>query len=635
MKTLRGPALHFACLLLLGTPASGQQIPVPRPGGPAPTSAPTATPSPTPKSLQDTPAPSVPKGSRLSDFADMLLASEDPLQVNLVFPDVDGEIGEQHLVRGAAVAQALALRAGYRPLTFSYSRQPLDEAMNVMIGSVEALRLYLPAEVAAKTTHSLLYLLKLADSGGRPALVVSGVTPAAVDEAILALGFANEKLPDSDAAFIRGVELPSSAPFMRRSPIFPGTTLSFQQLQTGRSALRLGPDGAIVLSLFMSAMVAIPTDAKIQIDLHFFLRQRAFSGNKDLAVLLNGEPATQLSPSDISSAATEGLAGAISIPVNKFLPGKNEIVFQPDGMVGRYAAPDTFAVYGDSGIAFPRLDGQVPLPDLRTTCRTLFPFVGQPDGSEISVLVTSTDRSTTQATWTFLAKLAQEANTLLYNASVSFKNLSPRQHQIIIGLPEHLPPEYRNGIAESWLKSSQQRKTDKAADLRPVAPTRNLQYFLSEQAKRIFPTPTPAPSQKKGEDAPDLRSACLTSVPNPSTTGRWTLILSAIDGATLEKRTHELIQPAFWDRIAGSAILWNSNPEAMRRFMPGAEVKQATFEDRDVQLPLGEKMSRNLWIVLCAVLFVVLVVLTVSLLGKFDGAVEARKHKSSLLDDRD
>jgi len=115
-------------------------------------------------------------------------------------------------------------------------------------------------------------------------------------------------------------------------------------------------------------------------------------------------------------------------------------------------------------------------------------------------------------------------------------------------------------------------------------------------------------------------------VANPATTGKWALILSAIDGATLEKRTSELVQPAFWSRLKGSAALWSSDPAKMHLFLPGVGEKQSAFDDREVQLPLGERLSRNVWAILGAVLFITLVSLTLSLLKQFDQAVQTRKR---------
>lgn len=631
--TARFPTPLLA-VALLGFPGAlfAQQgsIPVPTFGAPVSRPAPTpvsSAPAAPPPTVAPTPAPGTPT---LRDLESLLTAGQGPLRVNLVFPDVE-EVDAPQLVRGAAVAQALALRGGDRPMIFSSARQPKDGAFNVLVGELDALRLYVPPEVADRTTHGLLRLQP--QFGSQPALVVSGVSQVAVDEAILALGFANEKLPASAEAFIREVQLPTIPPFMRRTPIFPGSTRTFQDmLKHDPGALRLGQDGAIGMNVFFSAMVGISTDAKIQIDLHFLLRQRAFTGSNGLKILLNGEPAADLSAADISGAPSGGSAGVISVPVNQFLPGRNEIVFQPDGMIGQTAQPDTFAIYADSAVVFPRVEGNVPLPDLRTTTRTLFPLVGQPDGSEISVFVGSRSPEVIHAAWTFLAKLAQTANTLLYRAAIGFDRLDPRMHQIVIAPSEALPKEYRGSIAEGWLDDTPEESGNIEASMPDRVPSKNLQYVLQTQVQRLFPTPTPTPAPEDSDDerrVSDLRSACLASMPNPGAKGRWALILSALDPATLEKRTNELVRPEFWDRIAGVAILWNADPEAMHHFVPGGEAppEQLAFADREVRLPLGESMSRNVWAALCGMMFVILVLLSLKLLRYYDTDVEGRKRK--------
>jgi hypothetical protein len=623
-------ALPLVCGILSAATCLAQNSAVPVPtfdpsGRPAPVQQPPAVQQPVQAAPRPTATPTPrPSGPLLSDLEKMLNTGAEPLSVNLVFPDAD-EITESHLIRGAAVAQAIALRAGDRPVIFSHSRQPANKAFNVLIGSTDALSFYVPAAVVQQTSHALLYVQPFA--GTLPLLVVSGVTPAGVDDAILALGFVNQKLPETNVAYIRAIQLPATPPFMRRAPLFPAMTQTFAELQKGGDALSLAQDGGINMKLFMSAMVAGKTEAKLQMDLHFFLRQRAFSSASGISIVLNGEPVAALAASDISAAATGGSASVVEIPINSFLPGRNDLLFQPAGMMGQYATPDTFSIYGDSSVVFPRMDAKISLPDLFITSRTMFPLIGQPDGSEISILVTASDPDTVHAAWTFLGKAAQMANTLLYSASVSYTTLNQRQHQIIIGPLETLPKEYRSGITEKWLKSTGQKQAE-TANLQPREPEKNLQFFLSEQAAKIRPTPQPtATPDAEGEHiVSDAYSAYFSSVANPATTGKWALILSAIDGPTLEKRTTELVQPAFWSRLKGSAALWSSDPAKMHLFLPGVGAKQSAFDDRDVQLPLGERLSRNVWAILGAVLFIILVSLTMSLLKQFDQAVQTRKR---------
>lgn len=631
--TLRLPILLLAGVLSSSPgQAAAQQGTIPVPA----LSAPVARPTPAPPPASDAVPATLSDAPTLRDLESLLAAGHGPLRVNLVFPDVP-EIGAPQLVRGSAVAQALALRGGDRPMIFSSARQLEDGAFNVLIGDLDALKLYVPPEVVERTSHGLLRLQP--QFGSQSALVISGATQAAVDEAILALGFANEKLPAAAEAFIREVQLPMMPPFMRRTPIFPGSTRTFQEmLDRDPLALRLGEDGAIAMNVFFSAMVGIPTEAEIQIDLHFLLRQRAFSGSNGLGILLNGEPVADLSAANISGTPGGGSVGVIAIPANKFLPGRNEVAFQPADMVGRTATPETFAIYADSAVVFPRVEGDVPLPDLRTTARTLFPLVGQPDGSEISVFVGANDRETIHAAWTFLAKLAQMANTLLYRATIGFDRLDPRMHQIVIAPAEALPKQYRGSIADGWLDDIPEESRNIEASTPDILPSKNLQYVLETQARRLFPTPAPTPMPENPDDdrrASDRRSACLASMPNPDGKGRWALILSALDAETLEKRTQELVRPEFWGRIAGVAVLWNADPGAMHHFVPGGEPQPEQGEpaEREVHLPFGESMSRKVWAALCAVMFMILVLLSIKLLGHFDADVEGRKRKPILGND--
>ncbi len=110
-------ALPLLCGILSAAPCMAQTsaVPVPTsipPGVRLPCSSPPCSLS-RPRRLRSPRRRAAPRpsGPLLNDLEKMLNTGATPLKVNIVFPDGD-EITESHLIRGAAVAQAIALRAG-------------------------------------------------------------------------------------------------------------------------------------------------------------------------------------------------------------------------------------------------------------------------------------------------------------------------------------------------------------------------------------------------------------------------------------------------------------------------------------------------------------------------------------------
>jgi hypothetical protein len=105
----------------------------------APTRGPTAgKPLPLPLSERD---------PYLSELGTILGASQDPLEVHLCFA-VKAELTNIQIGQGAALSEALALRAGYRPLFVSHGTEVEPNKFNVVVGTVDQLRNFIPDQEA-------------------------------------------------------------------------------------------------------------------------------------------------------------------------------------------------------------------------------------------------------------------------------------------------------------------------------------------------------------------------------------------------------------------------------------------------------------------------------------------------------
>jgi hypothetical protein len=276
-------------------------------------------------------------------------------------------------------------------------------------------------------------------------------------------------------------------------------------------------------------------------------------------------------------------------------------------------------VYSDSSLELPKLPTDPKLPDLRLETRTFYPFIGQPDGSNLAVVLVDHDQPTLEAAWTLLARLAQSANTFFYAAQLTWGDYDPGRNALIVGSYLHLPPYAQKLVALQAFEEA--HINTPLADLEDAASGTNLKqliaYFLhrDDQARaRSQAEQTPSSATKAG--GAEYEVGVMVSSP-PALAGQgWKMVVTGFGKDAPLPQVRRLVQPAFWNQIRGDIVRWGDLPSTVQAHVPG-ETNQSAV-NLMVEFPLGERLDYRLWLGLVAVLMILFVIFTRWMLSTMD-----------------
>ena len=507
-----------------------------------PTAGPTTTAAPARK------GPLVPLANRepnLSDLDAICGSSDKPLPVHLCFPD-SAELTDVQVAQGAGVAEALALHAGYRPLLTSYSPQIVPDQLNVIVGTLDQLHNFISEQETKKISKGYVAIKRLPNSDKSGfALLVTGRSPDDVDSAILSIGFVQIQFPDLPATTIREVILPTIPTFIRESPIESDKGVAFAELQKIGVSIKPLPTGGLSLELFFPGYFRTDSDAPVTINLHYLLQERTFHSAGAMVVRINGHEIS--TTQSAARPAANGMERTLTFPVRMLEHGRNLLEVTTNGSPSASNSNDSLRVYGDSELAMPKLETGTKLPDLRVVRQTFYPFIGQPDGSDLAVLLTERDQETINATWTLLSRLAQSANTLFYAAQITFSKYDLRRHILVVGNYNHLPSVFR-GIVDL-------RAFDEAHVNIPLA---QLDVSLGTNLKQLIERALDQRRIREQELSEMARTANLPQVgladrdfgvlataPPASSSEGWSLVVTAFTSQNVLRRVQSLVQEPF------------------------------------------------------------------------------------------
>lgn len=582
------------------------------------------TPAKAPEARSGTPAKASAEGRDpwLSELNQMLSRGEQPLEVHLSFGKVE-HLSETQVAQGAAITQALALRAGSRPVHVSHGPQVESGKFNVLIGTADDLKNVLPPAEVGRIRLGHLSLRRLPQRPEGFLLVVSGPTLEDINNAIIGLGLIRERLPDASHAAIREVVLPAAVPFFRREPLASEGSTTFEQLQETGVGLTQLPGGGVALELHYPGYLPTQSDALVTLDLHFALKARPFQSGDALTVRLNGQD-LNVGRAKVSVAASGGSESSIQFPVRFFQAGRNVLEISGGGKAGLGAANrDDLKVFADSTLTMPRIEGHPALPDLQLTSRTFFPFIGQPDGSNLSVALLDSQPETIDSAWTLLARLAQSANTFFYAAKVNFGVGDPGRHRLLIGNYAQLPLAYQR---VATLSAFEPENVDiPVADIDRLVTGTNLKQVIERFMQRHTPAPKAQPTLDKPAADPTA-FGIMAEVAPPNDEQGWVLIVTAHSSKTLLARTQSLVQPDFWDRIGGDMVRWGATPDSLESRVPG-QGKTSHGMRSFVEMPLGERVGLKLWIGLVVAVLILAVVVSAKVLAKYDQMYVLRQRR--------
>jgi hypothetical protein len=628
--------LGFAAVIAwLGlSPAAGQLYPAATPGVTAetPRIPQSTSPNPSPTSnrrrlvprseasprLRPTasPAPnSDARGPYLSQLRTILSGSTKPLLVHLVFVG-QKEITNVQLAQGASIVEALALWANYRPVLVSTGPGIEADQFNVLVGTLNDCRNYLSPQEADQTTHSLLSIRRISPAEDGYLLLVLGRAPEQIDEAVLSLGLVRVQFPDSAFAQIDQVILPSAPPFFRQEPLRPDFEETFEELKADGVLFAPLAGGGISCQLFFPGYVRIDKGAEATLRVDFSAHTRTFRSSSSVVAKLNGQ---ELGRPQIGTSSSESSQAEFKFSVQQFQPGINLLTIGSPEPQNRVQNNQDLRVYADSSLELPKLPTDPKLPDLRLETRTFYPFIGQPDGSNLAVVLADHDMATIEAAWTLLARLAQSANTFFYAAQFTWGDYEPGRHALIVGSYAHLPAYAQRLVALQAFEEA--HINTPLADLEQAASGTNLKQLIAfflhqdDQAKaRSQAEQTPRSPTQSG--IAQYEEGVMVSSP-PAVSGHgWKLVVTGFGKDAPLPQVQRVVQPAFWNQIRGDIVRWGDLPATMQAHVPGD--KNPNDVNLMVEFPFGERLDYRLWLGLVAVLMILFVMFTGWMLGKMD-----------------
>ncbi|MEM0965554.1 MAG: cellulose biosynthesis cyclic di-GMP-binding regulatory protein BcsB [Verrucomicrobiota bacterium] len=566
----------------------------------------------------------------------------EAVQTHLVFAGAASELNQEQVTLGAAIVQGIGLRTDLKPMLITYGPQLEPGRFNVLVGTIDQVGSVMGARLVEEIGESGLCMIPMPNYESEPVLVITGTSQRGINEAVLALGFVNMDLPAADFVSIRRILFPETPPYFGQPPVNPGETYTFLQLQQVGAPIRPVRNGGIGIQIYFPADVFDRPAAKVNLSVHFSVGQNTLRSSKAMEVRLNGTEVVRAPFGETTTSEFGGRYLNFSVPIGKFQSGRNLLEITTDaGSSSAFSlgptgvAANDLLVFTDSTIEIPRVPRGAILPNLRLTSRTLYPFVGQPDGSEISFLLTNNEKETVEAAWMMIAKLSQISNTFLYDAEVSFRAANPDRHLVVIGSQSGIPTTLSEQIPPaSFSELGSGESEDEAFAQEEKGPNIFQRFFASLANEfRKIEINEPADDGPEGAQIQEAREesigprAVMTSFPSPETTGRWILIVTARNDALLLERVRQLIRLPYWSQINGYLFSWNDTPNSVRAFLPDKRFSEVSFRETIVPIPWGYGVSLRIWYLFAAVVFLVFVLMTLLVLKHTDQTIAQRRKE--------
>jgi hypothetical protein len=562
---------------------------------------------------------SSPRDPYLSELGTILGASERPLELHLCFAGAQ-YLSDVQVAQGSVLAEALALRAGYRPLLVSYGPQLEPEKFNVLIGTVDQLRNLISGQDEKRISNGYISIQRVRANRSGIYLLVAGRTAEDLESTLLSLGVARKRLPDSSSSFIPELILPATPEFSRQHPLESEKTLTFAQLEDQGLTVNPLPDRGLTLALFFPGYLRTDSDAPITINFHlratgpmlFHLNGREVPGNQS-RVIPSAEGDSEYS---------------MAIPVRFFQHGRNVLTINAAGSSRSGVGADELRLFTDSELITPEISRGSKLPDLQIVSQTFYPFIGQPDGSNLAILLPERDIETIDAAWTLLSRLAQSANSLLYAAQLTFDRYDSRRNILVVGTYSHLDSAFRRIV--SFRAFDDANLNVPLADLNPISSGKNLKKLIEHLlGQDREPADALAGSGREARLSPsaiaDRDFGIIATGKIPSIGSGWNLVVTASTQENLLHRVRDLVQPVFWDQIRGDIDRWKEVPNSFQAHVPGETRETAALVA--VELPFGEKLDLRIWIGVIVGTLIVYVIVTARILARFDQAARLRQRR--------
>jgi cellulose synthase operon protein B len=473
------------------------------------------------------------------------------------------------------VAEALALRRRYEPLTIEYASwtegaqgnlsylpsTAKADVLHVVVGTPDQLAQALPKSDQPAIDGPKVLLDNL--GGGRARLVVTGRTPDEVITAAHNLAVLQDTLtPDAQALFPPGQKPTEAMPVIGRSVLSDNTTYTFDDLGTPTTTVNGPGTHHVSVALPLAADYYTQENARADLSLNFAY-SAAIGAGSVMNILVNGE--------FIQGIFFDLTAGErftrylLHVPVRFFRPGMNTLDLQFDTRPYRVGAACTsqptesvfVQVMGTSAIHLPEGGHAAVLPDLARFAGAGFPFVSN-DGNAAGAMYIAAPALEGGAL-TLIGKLAQTVRGPVSGWRVvpGLPNNITGQ-AIVLATADRLSPDYYANLSTAIAKTK--RWPYRALeDLRTVSsqPHFTLGNFWSAVFGRTLPA-SPLPLEESLTQRSTLGDLGVGfALRNPQGAGgAMLMIVTADTDSGLTDRVGSLVQPEVWSQLKGDFVAW-------------------------------------------------------------------------------
>ncbi|MDO6568220.1 cellulose biosynthesis cyclic di-GMP-binding regulatory protein BcsB [Alteromonas sp. 1_MG-2023] len=493
------------------------------------------------------------------------------------------------------VAQALALRNQYQPLSVSHDYIPdmyqlpevetenpqsfwnesrIDrfentawylgagktQQVHVLVGTEKSLSPLLSDAVINEISGPYLKAERTpaflaADKTWVPAsyrLIVSGESVEDVYTAAKALAVMDDVLNPVSSIVVRS-QSQMGAEMLQQTPVLqPGERYSFSDLGVGTEQFK--DEGSFVkaLTVRLPADFYVPENASVQFLLDFAYGAGVGPGS-NMNVNVNGELVHGLYLGDENGESFRDYQ--LKIPARFFKGGINSIEFQPTMRAPLAGVPCSnvfgshllFQLNDSSSIELPEAGHVAVQPDLNLFSETAYPFARYSTAPPSSIYISSDEYL--DSALTLAGKLGQVAQSPLLNLAITRDANSNKGSLIVLGTPDALSDIDQDslvsavGNTKSWPYRAQNMLYNRVRDI------------ANDKSYRKMRT-----SGVTVQESDLGEQAVLIAERHPNNSATDTLfLLVAQTPELLNSRINDLTSLSLWGQMAGDFFVWDDN----------------------------------------------------------------------------
>ncbi len=535
------------------------------------------------------------------------------------------------------VAQALALRNQYKPLSVSYQRaasqvsypdlsdaekwtealkqqyqrsswyvgDSQSDQIHALIGTRSALKPFLSEAMYKRITGPFIAMDETPAVSSEQStivakatrLIVTGETAAQVRQAAFTLGVMDDAL-NPGAALTIGADDDSETALSHRA-LRPGQQYTFAQIGQSDIVMRGEDSFSQPLTFYLPADFYVPENASVSMNLDFGYGA-AFGPGSMMNILVNDELVHGLTLDNPNGQFFRDYE--LEIPARHLRGGINNIDFDVvmrapvtgqtcDDISGSHLI---FQLRNTSDIALPEAGQVATQPDLALFRDTGFPFAR--DGNDAPVAIYVNDQGMTGAALTLSAKLAQVAGSPLPNISIEQglqENLT--DNAIILSTPDTLPETFSTDYSTSLTATKRW-------------PYR-LQNELHNRIRKVTNDENHVPLTTKGATTQQSgleKMAVLIAEKNPAAENTGNVyIIATQTPALMASRINELVSLSLWGQMAGDFFSWQDDQAPLLAMQVADQFEMG--EAGNGWLSLRMWLSNNPWYWLVGVALIVII----------------------------